>query len=148
MLYLFLGVILLVGGLIGRDAFLKADPKMLAKHLRPVGGYTALMLAFVLLATGRIISAVPFAVIGYLLVGRLPFLSVDMSGGTNQSSERRRSNGRMTREEAYEVLGLKPGASRSEILQAHRALMMKIHPDHGGSTYLATKLNEAKDVLL
>jgi hypothetical protein len=65
-------------------------------------------------------------------------------GGQRQSA----SSGKMSAEEAYQVLGLKAGAGKQEVIEAHRRLMLKVHPDRGGSDYLAAKLNQAKDVLL
>jgi len=60
----------------------------------------------------------------------------------------RGGGGLMSKEEAYQILGLEPGASNETVKEAHRRLMLKIHPDQGGSNYLAAKINQAKDVIL
>jgi len=54
----------------------------------------------------------------------------------------------MSVEEAIEVLGLKPGYTREDVIQAHRRMMQKVHPDRGGSDYLAAQINKAKETLL
>ena len=78
---------------------------------------------------------------------RHPRWREDAQGDAAAGSGPARS-GKMTKEEAYQILGLEPGASAEEIGRAHRGLMKKLHPDQGGSTYLAARVNEAKDVLL
>jgi hypothetical protein len=69
-------------------------------------------------------------------------------GGRNGAGRKSRPSGGMSIDEAYDVLGVRRSATKDEIRSAHRQLMKKVHPDQGGSTYLAARINEAKDVLM
>ena len=69
-------------------------------------------------------------------------------GGDSDNASGKRTAQSLSKTEAYDLLGLKSGASVAEIKSAHKRLMKEFHPDKGGTDYLAAKINEAKDVLL
>jgi hypothetical protein len=223
------GILVLVLVLWGLNGFAKADPKVLAKVLRPAGGIIAVAAAAFLLFRGQIEVAIPLGLMGLGLLGWGPLAStgwfqrtqktpgqtsrvrtrfvemeLDHDSGAMHGTiiagrhagaaldslelstllglltdfdddsralltaylDRREPGwrehaqddaaagqgaargGKMTEEQAYQVLGLPPGASADDIAHAHRTLMKKLHPDQGGSTYLAAQINAAKDVLL
>ncbi|WP_445500481.1 DnaJ domain-containing protein [Microvirga sp. G4-2] len=72
----------------------------------------------------------------------------DAQGDRDTRTRTHAQSGVMTKDEAYQVLGLKPDASLDEIRHAHRTLIKKLHPDQGGTAYLAARVNEAREVLL
>lgn len=118
-------------------------------------GLIVLAIVFLILAiTGRmhwlgavIAGLFPFARRAVPLLWRLlPFLRSRASKRQNSPSKQR--NASMTKAEALDILGLKPGATRSDITQAHKRLMQKAHPDRGGNDWLASRINAAKDTLL
>jgi len=76
-----------------------------------------------------------------------PHLREGADWGSHQSSQTV-DQGILSTEDALDILGLNPGATKKEITGAHRKLMSTLHPDKGGSTYLATRVNQAKDRLL
>ena len=224
-----LGVVALLLLLWAASAFIKADPKQVARALRWIGGGAAVLLAGFLLFRGAIAVAIPLGAFGLSLLGwtsfwpaffgartqrsagqtsrvRTAFLEMELDhdtgrmhgrvlAGSHQGAsldaldratlmkllgeidddsrdllaaylDRREPGwrdhaqhdagagtrpadaGKITEEEAYQILGIQPGATTEEISRAHRSLIKKLHPDHGGTTYLAARINEAKDVLL
>jgi len=79
---------------------------------------------------------------------RMPGWRENMQGEAASRSRRAANAGAMSEEEAYEILGLQKGAGEADIRAAHRRLMKRVHPDQGGSTFLAVRINQAKDRLL
>jgi DnaJ domain len=140
--------------------YVQANPRGMAWLLQRAGGIAVLVAAAFLAVRGEWIAALPLALMGFGLLGWMPQLSLgnpdragagrgeDAQHGADARQRAAPGTGKMTEEEAYKILGLKPGASAEDIGQAYRALMKKLHPDQGGTTYLAARINEAKDVLL
>lgn len=82
---------------------------------------------------------------------RFPGWRAARNEGADPRSRRAQAGSRpgvMSEDEAYEVLGLHKGATRDDVMRSHRSLIKKLHPDHGGPTDLAARVNEAKDVLM
>ncbi len=119
-----------------------------------VGGVAALL--GILAVTGHlnIITAMVAGLIALIpramqLVKYVPFLNRFYQQSQQQAkTPPPRGKQTMGADEAMEVLGLKPDYSKQDVIQAHRRMMQKVHPDRGGSDYLAAQINKAKDTLL
>ncbi|MEM7196291.1 MAG: DnaJ domain-containing protein [Pseudomonadota bacterium] len=135
----------------------KASPAQRNKSLRSILLYGAGAAVLLLVVTGRIpwlfaifSAAVPW--INRAMAARRVWQSFRRNSTDSSSTSSKGTpaspGSAMSHEEAYEILGLEPGASDEDIISAHRKLMLKIHPDRGGNDYLASRINKAKDVLL
>jgi hypothetical protein len=82
------------------------------------------------------------------LDGRFPVWREDAQPDRGEGLGVSPGSGSMTKEEAYKILGLEAGAAATDVRKAHRRLMQRLHPDIGGTSFLAARINEAKDVLL
>ena len=111
-------------------------------------------LGFLILVRGNIAVGGIMGVIAFLSAqgGLWRFLGGEENSRHDPTSSRTKSATLkaipLSREEALDILGLREGANAAEVKEAHHRLMMKIHPDQGGSDYLATRINQARDVLL
>lgn len=162
MIRIYLILIFIVIAFFGIRAFLKTSPAVLAYYIKMLFLLVTGLAMLYLTATGRLNWLFALAGVAIAFILRLmpmllryaPYLHrlwSEFNSAKQNTSQRQNkvdTKGAMSVEEAYEVLGLKIGASESEIIAAHRKLMQKIHPDHGGSNYLAAKINLAKKVLL
>jgi hypothetical protein len=82
------------------------------------------------------------------LDGRFPAWRKDADADTGGGEGGAPRPGPMSKQEAYKVLGLETGATAADVRKAHRRLIQRLHPDVGGSSFLAARINEAKDILL
>ncbi len=147
MLWIILGFCALLAGLGALRAFSRADPKVVAKWVRYMGAGVLLAVAVVFAIRGNLLFAAPLAGWGLMLLRQQLTPGHADVGQASAPPQRPRSRG-MSRDEALEILGLQPGVTTDEIREAHRRLMQACHPDKGGSSYLAARLNAARDVLI
>ncbi len=164
MLWLVLGALTLFLFLGGLRAFERASVTSIKSLFAWIAALGGIALALLLVLSGREgIAFGALAMFGPLIWQRWQAYRASLNRGPNrqqsnrasrangtdqQSPPRRPASAGMTRDEAYQVLGLHPGATEAEIRAAHHRLMRTAHPDSGGSDWLATRVNLARDVLL
>ena len=149
------GLVVIGVGLLLTRAWSLAAAKGAAKSQRFTVGIVAALATIALFMIREIGLAVPVGFVAWVLLfgpssSQRNWYGLGASAGASGKTRSAppQAAGGMSRNEAFSVLGLKEGANAADIRAAHRRLIQQIHPDKGGSTYLAAKINQAKDVLL
>ena len=162
MIRIYLLVIIIILAFLLLRWFLKTPPSVVARYFKNTGIVIVAVLLVLLALMGRLnwlfaLLGVIFAAVTRMLpvllryAPQLQRLWILFNTSKNKSSDhayKADMYGKMSKAQAYEVLGLTMGATKSEIIQAHRKLIQKNHPDRGGSDYIAAQINLAKKVLL
>ncbi|HBK08220.1 MAG TPA: hypothetical protein DDZ81_20605 [Acetobacteraceae bacterium] len=145
MLWFLLGALVLFLLLGGARAFERASVPSIKALFAWIAALGGLSLALLLILTGKGgIALGALTLFGPLLYQKWQAARGRRVGG----GKTKRTSGNMTRQEAFEVLGLPPTASEIDIREAYHRLMRGAHPDAGGSDWLASRINQARDVLL
>jgi hypothetical protein len=159
--YLLLVLAVLLAVYLGKNWFKKNPAAGNAIWLKKAAWVVALLFVGFLALTGKLNWL--FAVFGVLLAYLLRILPMLLSlgpqlqklwmqfnAGKQQSGHASQAGrgGALTKADALAILGLKPGADKTQIIEAHRKLIARLHPDKGGSDYLAAQINLAKKILL
>ncbi len=153
------GIALVIAGFFWLKAIAKLDGKARQQYMRKSGMLFLAAILLLLALTGRLqpVFAGLSVVIAFVwrfmpvvmryLPQLLSFFNSNKGYASTADTNTKRPD-TMTAEQAYKILGVSVSASREDIIMAHQKLMLKNHPDKGGSSYLAAQINQAKDYLL